>query len=90
VAAESGKDGTNWDDQILFRFLRTGPDTGELVLRDMYATLKDMRSGGRGVCASAGTFTTGAQAFVEARRIDLVSKQQLLKKFEKLVIPITA
>jgi tetratricopeptide (TPR) repeat protein len=79
-----------FDDQILFRFLRTGADTGELVLREMYAKLKEMRSGGRGICVSAGSFTSGAQSFVEARRIDLIGKEQLLKKFERLRVPATA
>ena len=81
---------SSWDDQILFRFLRTSGDTGELVLRDMYAKLKKMRSGGRGVCASAGSYTTGAQSFVEARRIDLLGKEELVRKFQRLGAPQAA
>ena len=81
---------SSWDDQIQFRFLRTSGDTGEMVLREMYAKLKELRVGGRGVCASAGSYTSGAQSFVEARRIDLLGKRELVRKFQRLGTPQAA
>jgi hypothetical protein len=39
---------------------------------------------GRGFCASAGEFTEGAKIFVEARLIDLVEKEGLMKKMKEI------
>ena len=58
-----------------------------MVLREMYAKMKEARSGGRGVCVSAGSYTTGAKSFVEARRIDLVDRDLLTRKFQRLGAP---
>ncbi len=72
-----------WEDLILFRFVRTTGQIGELVLRDLYVRIKDMKAG-RGFCISAGEFTEGARQFVEARLIDLVGKDQLMKKLNNM------
>jgi tetratricopeptide (TPR) repeat protein len=72
-----------WEDVVLFRFLRSTQKVGELVLRDLYAKLKEVRAG-RGFCLTAGEFTEGAQTFVEARLIDLVGKDELLKKMKQV------
>jgi tetratricopeptide (TPR) repeat protein len=72
-----------WEDVVLFRFVRTNGQVGELLLRDLYARLKEMRAG-RGFCASAGEFTEGAKIFVEARLIDLVEKEGLMKKMKEI------
>ncbi len=66
-----------WEDTVLFRFIRTTNQVGELLLRDLYAKVKEVKAG-RGICANAGDFSEGAQMFVEARLIDLVEKEQLL------------
>lgn len=68
----------NWEDIALFRFMRTTGQTGELVVRDLQSRMKDLHAG-RGFCLSAGTFSEGAQAYVEARFIDLVDKDGFLK-----------
>lgn len=68
----------SWQDLILFRFMRTEGQVGELALREFQSRLKDERAG-RGYCVSAGTFSETAQAFVEARLIDLIDKPQLVK-----------
>ncbi|MFO8063935.1 MAG: tetratricopeptide repeat protein [Spirochaetota bacterium] len=71
-----------WVDTILFRFIRTSGQVGELLLRDFHARIKDLKAG-RGFCVTAGSFTEGAQQFVEARLIDLVGKEELKKILEK-------
>jgi tetratricopeptide (TPR) repeat protein len=72
-----------WDDTIVFRFLRSGGLVGELFLRDMQVRLKEMHAG-RGFCVTAGTFTPTAKQFVEARLIDLIEKDALLKAMNTL------
>ena len=53
------------------------------MLRDFHARLKELRAG-RGVCLAAGSFSKQAAAFVEARLIDLVEKEGLLKLFRHI------
>jgi tetratricopeptide (TPR) repeat protein len=72
-----------WEESVLFRFLRSTGDVGDLLLRDLNARLKDIRAG-RGVCITAGKFKENAKTFVEARLIDLREKDHLLKLFDKL------
>jgi len=74
---------SKWDDTIVFRFLRSSGMVGELFLRDMQVRLKEMHAG-RGFCVTAGTFTPTAKQFVEARLIDLVEKEALLKAMNAL------
>ena len=74
---------SKWEDLILFRFIRSNAQVGELFLRDMQARLKELRAG-RGFCVTAGTFTQTAKQFVEARLIDLVEKDGLLKAMSSL------
>ncbi len=69
---------SSWVDLILFRYIRTTGQVGELALRDFHARLKDLKAG-RGFCLTAGTFTDTATQFVEARLIDLIDKEQLVK-----------
>ena len=72
-----------WEDLVLCRFIRTSSQTGDLALRDMYARIKELKAG-RGFCVSAGNFTETAQAFVEARLIDLIEKSNLVTRLNKL------
>lgn len=74
---------SKWDDTIVFRFLRSGGQVGELFLRDMQVRLKEMHAG-RGFCITAGSFTPVAKQFVEARLIDLIEKDALLKAMNTL------
>lgn len=74
---------SKWDDTIVFRFLRSGGQVGELFLRDMQVRLKEMHAG-RGFCVTAGSFTPTAKQFVEARLIDLIEKDALLKAMNTL------
>jgi tetratricopeptide (TPR) repeat protein len=67
-----------WMDTILFRFIRTTGQVGELLLRDMHSRIKDLRAG-RGYCLVPGSFSEEAHSFVEARLIDLVAKDKLMK-----------
>ena len=73
----------SWEDTILFRFIRTTGTVGEFMLRDVHTRIKETKAG-RGVCFCAGEFTEGAQAFVEARLIDLHGKKDLEKRLQKL------
>ena len=72
-----------WEDVVLFRFVRTTGLVGELILRDLYSKLKEVKAG-RGFCLTAGIFSEGAKLFVEARLIDLVEKKELIKFLENL------
>ncbi len=72
-----------WEDIILFKFMRTEGDVGELIVRELYARLKDTRAG-RGFCFTVGNYSEGAQSFVEARLIDLINKDKLLKYLQKI------
>ena len=74
---------SQWEELVLFRFLRTGGSVGELMLRDFYARLKEVHAG-RGVCLTAGSFSEQAATFVEARLIDLVEKEGLVKLFRRI------
>ncbi len=67
-----------WVDTILFRYIRTTGQVGELLLRDFHGRVKDLKAG-RGFCISAGEFSEGAHQFVEARLIDLIDKNELVK-----------
>ena len=67
-----------WVDTILFRYIRTTGQVGELLLRDFHGRVKDLKAG-RGFCISAGEFSEGAHQFVEARLIDLIDKNGLVK-----------
>ena len=49
----------------------------------MYAKIKELKAG-RGFCVSAGEFSDVAKQFVEARLIDLVEKETLVKRLNKL------
>jgi tetratricopeptide (TPR) repeat protein len=74
---------SRWEDVVLFRYIRTSSKTGDLALRDMYARLKEVKAG-RGICCNAGGFTDTAQQFVEARLIDLIEKEPLVKMLNRL------
>ncbi|MFW5801824.1 MAG: restriction endonuclease, partial [Spirochaeta sp.] len=74
---------SKWMDVILFRFIRSTGQVGEFMLRDFHGRIKELKAG-RGLCFTAGQFTEGAEAFVEARLIDLISKDELLKRLRAL------
>ncbi|MDR3201086.1 MAG: restriction endonuclease, partial [Spirochaetales bacterium] len=72
-----------WEDLILYRFIRSTGKVGELVLRDFHAHLKETKAG-RGYCFSPGEFSEESQRFVEARLIDLIGKNVLVKILSKV------
>ena len=72
-----------WEDLVLFRFVRTAGDVGDMVLREMYGRIREVKAG-RGYCFAAGCFSEAARRFVEARLVDLVEKDGLLKVFSRL------
>jgi tetratricopeptide (TPR) repeat protein len=76
-------DTAKWSDIILFRFVRTTGVIGELLLRDLYAKLKEIK-GGRGVCIAPATYSDTARSFVEARIVDLIDKPGLIKLLARL------
>jgi restriction endonuclease Mrr len=49
----------------------------------LHSRIKDLKAG-RGFCVTAGGFTEGAQQFVEARLIDLVEKNELMKLLSRV------
>jgi tetratricopeptide (TPR) repeat protein len=72
-----------WEDIILYRFIRSAGKVGELMLRDFHARIKETKAG-RGYCFAPGEFSEEARRFVEARLIDLVSKNALTKILERV------
>ncbi len=72
-----------WEDIILFRFMRTEGQVGELFVRDLYAHSKELHAG-RGFCFTAGNFTNESARFVEARLIDLIDKPALMKYLKSI------
>lgn len=72
-----------WEDLVLYRYIRSSNQIGDLALRDMYARIKDLKAG-RGFCVTAGGYTDTARQFVEARLIDLVDKDQLVTRLNNM------
>jgi len=72
-----------WEDIVLFRFIRGTGVIGELMLRDLYVRMKEIKAA-RGICLTAGTFSEEAKTFVAARLIDLIDNPELLKIFNKI------
>ena len=72
-----------WEDLILFRYVRTDGMVGQMMVRDLYEQIKELHAG-RGFCFSAGGFTEGAEQWVEARLIDLISKDKLIQYLNKV------
>ena len=72
-----------WEDLVLYRYIRSASQIGDLSLREMYARIKELKAG-RGFCVGAGGFTETAQQFVEARLIDLVDKKGLVPMLNRL------
>ena len=72
-----------WEDTVLFRFVRGVGGVGELMMRDLNSRLKETHAG-RGFCITAGEFSEGAQQYVEARLIDLISKNKLVPLLQKI------
>jgi len=72
-----------WEDIVVFRFMRSTGQVGELIVRDLYGKIKEMKAG-RGICVSAGSFSMGAKTFVEARLIDLIEKEDLVKILKQI------
>ncbi len=72
-----------WEDDVVFRFYRNTGATGEFVVRDFHGRIRDLKAG-RGICFTAGTYTSETKKFVEGRPIDLIDKEGLLKVFDKI------
>ncbi len=72
-----------WEDYVVFRFYRNTGVTGEFVIRDFHGRIRDLKAG-RGICFTAGSFTSDTKKFVEGRPIDLIDKEALLKLFNKV------
>ena len=75
-----------WEDTVVFRFMRSSGQVGELIVRDLYSKVKEMKAG-RGICVTAGTFSMGAKNFVEARLIDLMEKKELMDILKQIESP---
>jgi tetratricopeptide (TPR) repeat protein len=71
-----------WEDIVMFRFMRTSGQTGELVVRDLQSRMKELHAG-RGICMSAGSYSEGAREYIEARFIDIIDKDALLKVLQR-------
>jgi lipopolysaccharide biosynthesis regulator YciM len=69
-------DTPKWSDVIMFRFIRSQGSVGELILRDFYSHLKEVKAG-KGICITVGSYTEEARRYTEARLIDLIEKEKL-------------
>jgi len=76
-------DTEQWEDQVLFRFSRSDGSIGEFAMRELHTRARDLKAG-RALYLSAGDFSEGAKRYVEARLIDLVDRDQLLKLLGRL------
>ncbi len=74
---------SKWEDDVLFRFYRSGGAVGELFIRDFHAKIKDAKVG-RGVCVCGGSFSQDARNYAECRPIELVDKTALNKILQKI------
>jgi restriction endonuclease Mrr len=54
-----------------------------LAVREFYARCRDLKTR-RGVCICAGEFSETARHYVEARLIELVDKEGLMRLFDRL------
>ncbi|RPJ08899.1 MAG: tetratricopeptide repeat protein [Spirochaetaceae bacterium] len=72
-----------FEDMVMFRFIRTTGVVGELIVRDFYTTCKENRAD-KGYCITAGEYTDSAKQFVEARLIDLIDKNDIVKLFKRI------
>lgn len=73
----------SWEDVILFRFIRSTGQVGELVVREFNSRLKETRAG-RGYCLTAGNYSDTAYKYVEARLIDLLDKPRLVETLNRI------
>ncbi len=73
---------SKWEDVVLFRFMRSTGTVGELVIREFYMRCRDLKTR-RGVFVCAGEFTESARQYVEARLIELIDKEGLLRLFDR-------
>lgn len=78
-----------WQDVVLFRFIRTQGQIGELIVRDFHARIKELKAG-KGFCLTTGTFTEEAKKFVEARLIDLIEKDRIAQILDSVDTSVTA
>jgi restriction endonuclease Mrr len=69
--------------EIVFRFIRSEGIVGEIMIREFHAHVKDLKAS-NGFCFTAGSFTDKAKEYTEARFIDLIEREQLLKILSNL------
>ncbi len=72
-----------WEDSVIFRFYRSTGAMGEFAVRDFHGRIRDLKAG-RGICFTAGVYSSESKAFVEGRPIDLIDKEGLLKVFAQV------
>ena len=72
-----------WREMILFRFMRTMGQTGELLLRELLEHMHEVRAESA-VCFSAGNFTVEAENYAEPRTLKLVAGQDLSNMLNSL------
>ncbi len=72
-----------WEDLVIFRFIRNTGQVSDLIVRELYSKIKEEKAG-RGLCLTAGSFSDDAKAFVEARLIDLIEREELEKRLKKI------
>jgi tetratricopeptide (TPR) repeat protein len=71
--------------EIVFRFIRSEGIVGEVLIRGFHAHVKDIKAT-KGFCFTAGSFTDEAKRYIEARFIDLIEREQLLRMLSGLDI----
>lgn len=74
-----------WEEVVIFRLMRNSSNLGDLAVRNFHMRMKDLRAG-RGIFITAGTFNEKAKEFAQARLLDLLDKESLLKLLRQLSI----
>ncbi len=73
---------TRWEDLVIFCFIRAKGTIGDFLIRDFHSRMKE-RKISRGICLTSAEFNESAKRYVEARTIDLVENDGLLKLLKK-------
>lgn len=77
----------NFIETYFFVFIRSTGLVGDMILRDMYNTLKDKRAD-KGICVTAGGFTDAAKDFVESRMLKIVERDKLTEILNKISVSL--
>jgi len=77
--ADSGK----WESKVMFRFYRTQTIIGDIFIREFHSKIRDAKCDS-GYCVTMGSFSESAHKYTDGRPIDLIEKEELVKKLKQI------